>query len=157
VKHLFLCFILLAACQRQENWHFKQIPTKKTASCRRITYYSKDPICGIDVELIYANEELVTYLQIRSTPLKSTSENAIQVTIQSEGKASHFLGKVHRGSQRIRLTPDLQTHLLSLLKEGKPLIIEIPGYRETIDPKRFEKVFKKLESSSFRIPFHLPI
>ncbi|NGX27368.1 MAG: hypothetical protein K940chlam6_01302 [Chlamydiae bacterium] len=137
--------LLLSSCQRHSQWQCHHI-NEKTAKATRVLYRSEDPVQGIDVEMIQADGELATYLQVHSQPLLPSEEDPekTEVTITTAQSEMTFLAPFHRGAQRVRLSEELQTQLISILKEGNPITLELTGYRETIDPERFQKVFKRM-------------
>jgi len=150
-----LVLFLLSGCQRYSQWQYHHISQKQTDSTR-ILYRSKNPASGIDVEMMKSHGELTTYLQVHSTPLPSR-EGKAEVQIQSGDKNVTFWAHLHEGGQRIRLTDSLQTALISSLAEGNPVTLQLQGYRETIYPKHFEKVFQNLNHPPYKIPIHLPL
>lgn len=148
---------MLVSCQRHSQWCYHHIPAKYPASdLTRLTYHSLDPIHGIDLEFLCSSKNCTTYLQIHSKSIPASEENPqkAQVLIQFENKTLYFLADRHCGGQRLRLSEPTQTELIALLKKGKPILLELKGYRETIDPKRFEKLFKRLYHPPYTLPFH---
>jgi|GEM_PF-2789930 len=141
-----LPLLLFASCQRHSQWQCTHV--KETAcESSRILYRSEDPVQGIDIEMIHTDGELSTYLQVHSEPLFVTEKTSPVVIKSIRGEMSS-MATSHRGAQRVRLNDDLQTELISALKEGYLVDIELSGYRETIDPSRFQKVFARLEKKA---------
>lgn len=141
-----LALLLLASCQRHSQWQYTHV-RETTCDSTRIMYYSEDPIQGIDIEMIHTDGELATYLQVHSEPVH-VSEDKTPVVIRTSHGEKSFLAPSHRGAQRVRLTDVLQTELISALIEGNPVTLELCGYRETVDPARFQKIFDRLEKKA---------
>lgn len=97
--------------------------------------------------MIHVDGELTTYLQVHSEPLQ-TKENKTLVVIKTLHGEKSFLVPYHKGKQRVRLTDVLQTMVISSLTEGNPITLELSGYRETVDPTRFQKVFSRIEKKA---------
>ncbi|MDN3506600.1 MAG: hypothetical protein P0S96_05160 [Simkaniaceae bacterium] len=140
--HWVLALLLLASCQRHSQWQYTHV-RETTSDSTRIQYRSKDPVQGIDIEMIHVDGELTTYLQVHSEPLK-TKESKTLVVI---GDTSYY-APCHKGKQRVQLTDVLQTMLISSLTEGNPITLELSGYRENVDPARFQKVFARIEKKA---------
>lgn len=151
-----ILLLLLAGCQTHSGWRYDQVPSKEK-KCTRLTYKSDDPIKGIDVEFLYSGDALATYFQVHSHPIVAEEGKKASIRLITDQRVVDFVADIHTGKQRIRLSEPLQGELIKLLKEGKPVTIELKGYRQTLDPKDFEKSFKKLENPPYKVPFHLPI
>lgn len=151
--------LLFTACQSHGSWQYQNIPAKEIGHCTRLLYPSKDPAGGIDLEFIQGGENLATYLQVHFGPIQDSEEDPqkAKLLILSSGKKTTIFVDFHEGNQRLRLSSSQQTLLLSLLEKGEPITLRLDGYEEMIDPTSFEKLYKKLESPPYRLPFHLPI
>ncbi|NGX59213.1 MAG: hypothetical protein KR126chlam3_00360 [Chlamydiae bacterium] len=141
---VLLLTLLTTSCQRHSQWQYHHI-NEKTANATRVLYRSTDPVQGIDVEMIEADGQLATYLQVHSQPLLPSHEDPqkTEVKIYTTHGEKTFLAHYHLGEQRVRLSEVLQAELISVLKEGNPVTLELVGYRETIDPSHFQKVFQR--------------
>lgn len=148
--HLFFwLLLLLASCQRNAQWQYHNIH-ETTSKTTRIHYRSHDPVQGIDIEMIKADGEMITYLQVHSQPIvpsEDCTEKAL-VKMVTNKKQKTFLASIHRGGQRVRLSEILQTELISSLAEGNPVTLELSGYRESVNPTYFKQVFGKLSEKS---------
>ncbi len=142
-----LSLLFLFGCQRYNQWQYHRI-SETTGGSTRVQYKTKDQVAGIDLEFIRSGDDLATYLQVHGQPLPYTKGDQARVKLISQDSVMTFLADLHTGGQRIRLSNVLQKQLLSLLIEGQAVTIEVVGYREQIDPKRFNKVFKELNSHS---------
>lgn len=150
-----LLLLLVTGCQRHNQWQYHHISERKNEATR-ILYRSEDPTSGIDLVLLKTHSQLVTYLQVPSK-LTPKEEGKVEVKLHTPSKIITFLAHLHEGDQRVRLEGALQTALLSSLKEGNIVTLYLQGYKETIDPKSFQKVFQKLDHPPYKIPVHLPL
>lgn len=139
--------LLLVGCQRYDQWQTHHIK-EKTAGSTRVQYKTRDQVAGIDIEFIRTGQDLATYLQVHGQPISLSTENKTEVKLITDNRVTTFLAHIHKGKQRIRLSKILQEQLISILTEGNSVIIELPGYRERVDPQRFQKVLKELNSDS---------
>lgn len=141
--------VLFTSCQRYCDWQYHRID-EKNCKTTRIHYHSKDPVQGIDIEILQAEDQLATYLQVHSQPLPSSSEHpgTTQIKLFTMRGQKIFFAPIHAGGQRVRLSEVMQRELISSLTEGNPITLELSGYRETIDPVRFQKTFQRLSTKA---------
>lgn len=146
---LLLLLLLFASCQRNSQWQYHNI-NETVSKTTRIHYRSADPVRGIDIEMIKADGEMITYLQVHSQPILGSDADAekAQVKILTKKRQKTFLVPIHRGGQRVRLSEILQTELISSLSEGNLVTLELSGYRESVNPAYFKQVFAKLSEKS---------
>lgn len=155
MKKWAIVLLLIAGCQRHNQWQCHHISQKESNSTR-ILYKSPDPTYGIDIEIVKTHGEMTTYLQVHSGSLCDVDGKA-EVTLTTPTKTKSFWAHLHEGNQRIRLSESLQTAFISSLAEGNPVTLQLDGYRETVHPHAFEKTLQKLDSPPYKIPIHLPL
>ena len=147
---LFLC-----GCQYHSQWKYAHIPSQEK-QCSRLIYTSDDPITGIDLEFLYSGEELIAYIQVHSQPLISEGDKKVAVRLTAGEKTATFLADFHTGKQRARLDSALLQQLITFLSEEENVTIELKGYKEIVESKKFEKTFKNLKKTPHPLPFYLP-
>lgn len=156
---VWVCLLLLLMnCQTKKEWYVQHISESATqTTC--MYHLSSDPICGIDIEILQTGKQLITYLQVHSTPLYPSKSDAkqVEVGLSTAAYKKTFLAPLHLGKQRIRLSEEMQTQFLSILKEKDPITLEVSGYRETLDPTQFQKYFLQLtkKAPSFLNKIHI--
>ena len=125
----------------------------------KLTYYTKDKVHGMDLELISTQESLKAYLTVHSTPPKphKGDEKKRIVELDISGEKQLFEAYCHEGGQRICLPENITTLIVETLSKNLSLKIRVPGYATTIHPEGFENQFAKTaQSPLFKNPFHLP-
>lgn len=138
----FLPLIFLLGCVKSSDWSTEQIKEKNTQS-KRISHHTKNPVDGIDVEMLLTENEIITYLQIQS---KLLEQETVSLALKSKDGQLTFQIPFHRGGQRIRLPAEVQEELFSLLSKGLDVTIAFSGYSETIN----ESVIQLIESKQKR-------
>lgn len=153
---IFLAILLFCSCQRSP-WQYHHIPEKR-CDCTRLSYRSQDRVQGIDIEFLCQGKNMTTYLQVVSQKIPETEgfSKQTRITLKSGEKTHISLATLHEGKQRVHLSDISQMQLINWLQQGFIVTIKIEGYEEEIDPKRFAKLFKKLERPPYKIPFRLP-
>jgi hypothetical protein len=157
---LLLLLCLLFSCGKQDHWAFDQIRSeKKEFSSTKLTYCSRDPVHGIDVELLKTEEHLNIYLNIHSIPIAPLRENPnhIPLTINVEGKAWH--GSAYRltGGQRFLLPSDIAQTLIEALKNHKEVALCLACYQTLLKPEDFASKYEQLlHPFPLQNPFQLP-
>ncbi len=159
---LFTLFILslLASCSHSDPWAFNRIDSGDPQfNSTKLTYYSQDPINGIDLEFTHTCDAIRTYLNVHSLPIPPSKEDPKatkgHLTIGSDSFS--FLAYRHEGGQRLLLPPEIAERIIAGLRECKSIQIKVPGYSVAIEGKEFEKKFGQLgHTPLLRNPFHLP-
>jgi len=125
----------------------------------KLSYYSGDPIYGIDLELLNTEEHLNIYLNVHSIPLrpKKADQKYIPVKMEIEGKTFQYSAYRLSGGQRFLLPPEAAQTVIDALKNNKEVSITLVEYRTVFKPEDFSHKFEKfLHPFSFQNPFHLP-
>lgn len=155
-----LLSLLLVSCSKQSHWAFDQVHSdEKEFRSTKLSYYSGDPIYGIDLELLNTEEHLNIYLNIHSIPLypKKTDQKHIPVKFEIEGKTFHYSAYRLSGGQRFLLSPEAAQTVIEALKNNREVCITLVEYRTVFKPEDFSNKFEKfLHPFSFQNPFHLP-
>lgn len=155
----FLFFLL--SCHEKSRWTADKITSeKKTHTSTRLSYFSKDRVNGIDLEILRTEEHLKLYFHVHSTPIPTDPQlpthSSISFLIGDE--KFHTKGYRMKGGQKILLNEKDAEFLLATLAEGKQVQVFMKGYKTVIDPHGFIETKKQLESPFFsphffRLPF----
>lgn len=154
-QRTLIILLLLASCAREDNWRVSYIRTGDADfNSSKLTYLSH----GIDLELMQTPIGFRSYLKVHSHPAAPHQGNPKKafVSMQTEKDFLQDVAARHEGGQKIVLPPSLEEFLLTSLKEGKSVTIEISGYKITISPEAFEKRFHEMQNPPLHSPFHLP-
>lgn len=159
LKLLSLCiFFLLTSCSHSDPWAFNRIDSGDPQfNSSKLTFYSKDPINGIDLEFVQTCDHLRTYLNVHSFPVPALKDDpkASKVHLLIGTDNFHFLASRHQGGQRLLLPPEMAERIIAGLREHQPIHIKVPGYSVAIEEGEFEKKFKQLgHTPLLRNPFH---
>lgn len=125
----------------------------------KLSYYSGDPIYGIDLELLKTEEHLNIYLNVHSIPLspKKADQKHIPVKMEIGGKIFHHSAYRLSGGQRFLLSTEAAQTLIDALKNNSEVSISLVEYRSVFKPEDFSAKFEKfLHPLPFQNPFHLP-
>jgi hypothetical protein len=155
-----LLFCVLFSCNRQSHWALDQIHSEKKEFCStKLTYYSRDPIHGIDVEFLKTKEHLNVYLNIHSIPITPCKEDPkhVLLTLKIEGETQHYSAYRLSGGQRFLLPSDIAELLIETLSNGKEVALALTGYHALLKPEDFpSKYGKLLHPFPLQNPFQLP-
>ena len=88
MKKWAIVLLLIAGCQRHNQWQCHHISQKESNSTR-ILYKSPDPTYGIDIEIVKTHGEMTTYLQVHSGSLCDVDGKA-EVTLTTPTKTKSF-------------------------------------------------------------------
>jgi hypothetical protein len=124
----------------------------------KISYYSADPVRGINLEILKTKDNLHFYLDVSSRsipPYKNNLKEAI-VEIEVEGQKYIFIASRHSGGQRVLLPTQAQELIVSSLQGDKSVQIALSGYKTTLLSDGFAERYEKLQTSPFKNPFKLP-
>lgn len=156
-----LVFVALTSCARQDNWEQSQVRAGSSSfNSSKLTYATRDPINGIDLEMLYTNEKLRIYLDVRShcIPAYEADTKKAVVRIQSPEKKVIILAHRREGGQRLLLPESSHTFILESLKKGQTLTFEVPGYKAIVQAEGFSNKFEQiLQAPQFHIDFDLPL
>lgn len=144
----------LCSCTEQEHWAFDQIRSgEKDYSSTRLCCNAQDPVNGIDLEMIQAQESLKVYLLVHASPIPRRPDNpkTSSVTLTVDGEKKQFAAYRFEGGQRLQLDSDAVDFLFTSLRAGQTVAIAVPGYRSTIRANDFPSLYAKLQK-----PFPLP-
>ncbi len=157
---LVLLSLHLTSCRSNSHWALNRVESGNPQfDSTKLTFYSTDPINGIDLELLNTHQQLYVYLNVHSVPippLKTDPKHAlVHITI---GKEKHRVEALRReGGQRLLLPEDAVQLILDALKKEQSLDLAISGYRVSIDPEGFSERYEKMQTApAFQNPFHLP-
>lgn len=139
---LWLCSLLLLSCYKQSHWALDHIHSDNSSfSSSRLVYDTADPVHGIDLEILNAQERLTVYLNLHSLPL---SQKDVAVKMKIEGV--DYLCPVYcfSGGQRLMLEESAAKMLMEALSNDKEISLSLPGYHSLFKPEDFSSKFKKL-------------
>jgi hypothetical protein len=152
-----LC-LLLVSCGH-DQWSNEKIHSHhEKYSYSKVNHRSRDPVRGIDLEIVQSFDCLKTYLIVHSTavPALRQSPKKIKVKIEIDNSLMTCDADRFDGGQRFLLPEDSAAALIEALLAQKNVIISIPGYHSEIPWTGFVKHFRKLGPSFVENPFHLP-
>jgi len=124
----------------------------------KLLYAAKDPVNGVDLEMLQIGGALIAYLQVHSQvvpPYRGNGKEAL-VTLKVDDQVTSGIAERHEGGQRLRLTRDLQEQLLEALQAQKSVQLQLEGYQAFISAEDFPEHFKTFQKTKVRNPFQLP-
>ncbi len=155
-----ILLLLLCSCGAQSSWQVSHLQTGSSAfDSSRALFCAKDPVNGIDLELIRSDSQIFAYLLVHTQetiPYEDNPKEAIVRLIMAD-QTIESIAHRHEGGQRILLTESLQQTLLDALKLEKDVTIELMGYRTTILGKGFPDSFAALQKTPIRNPLQPPV
>ncbi len=151
---------LLLSCSKQSHWAFDQVHSdKKEFRSTKLTYYSRDPVHGIDLEFLNTEKHLNVYLNIHSIPIapyKGDPKTAL-LSVDIEGETIRCSAYRLAGGQRFLIPDDVAQALIEALKNSKEVSVSLVGYSTVFKPEDFSSKFEKLlHPFAIENPFHLP-
>ncbi|MBS0604437.1 MAG: hypothetical protein JSS60_05285 [Verrucomicrobia bacterium] len=161
MKLLILFSLFLLSCSKQSHWAFDQVHSdKKEFRSTKLTYYSRDPVSGLDLELLRTEEHLNAYLNIHSIPIapyKGDPKKAL-VTLEINGEKIQSIAYRLGGGQRFLLSEEIAETVIEALHNHQEVSIALIGYRTLFQPEDFSAKFQKLvHPFPFENPFKLPL
>ena len=153
-----LCFVL-ACCTQTTDWNVSYLTAgSKEFNSAKLFLPAKDPVNGMDVEFLQTKLGVRAYLQVHSHPTVPYEGNTHETWVRLKTDQDQLNGPAvrHEGGQRIFLSPPMQEFLLSSLKKGKVVVIELTGYKATVSAQGFKKEFEEMQNPPFNFPIHLP-
>jgi hypothetical protein len=158
---LILLFPLLCfACTKTSHWSHDCIHSQnKEHHSSRLCYFSKDPIHGIDLELLNTKEHLKVYLNVHSAPIPPCQGNAKSVLVKLKIDDEQFSFIAHRleGGQRILLPKENAEQLIEALKNHREVTLVLNDYRTVIKTEDFLAKFDHLEHPRLENPIHFQL
>ncbi len=153
--------VIFFACSKSSHWASDRISSEDKESCStRLSYASKDPIHGVDVEFLKIGERLNVYLHIHSIPVPAEDGNPNNALVKIKTAAGIFSFSAYRfeGGQRFLLSEEASHLLIAALQNQKDATLILPGYRSTIQAEDFSKKFHQLHHPlPLTNPFHSPL
>lgn len=158
---LAVAWAILCACNKQSHWGSDQIYSDDVESrSTKLTYFSKDKIHGIDMELIRIGQRLNIYLNTHSIPAPPYNGDPKKTLVKiktTEGVHS-FEAYRFEGGQKFLLPEEASQILISALQNREAPTLILPGYRTTIETEDFSEKFDRLNRPvSQKNPFHSPL
>lgn len=152
-------FLFLVSCAEYSPWVTDHIDTgNQTYNSAKLSCLTRDPVNGIDLEMLLVEGHIHTHLQVHShsiPPFQGNFKEAL-VSIAVDNQTFTYACPRHEGGQRVRLTEQLQAHLLNALAAKKTVKIQLEGYQAVISAKHFLTQYKRLQITPYRNPFQLP-
>ncbi len=142
IKRSLGLLILAASCQ-QSSPHWTASYVEGSSN---LTYHDVDPNYGIALEMVVGSEETSFYLDVHSHPIPPYADNPKEAIVTlSTGDEKYVVMAMRReGGQRLIVPKEAHAFILSTLRQGLPLTIQLEGYTTTIDSKNF-KAIKELK------------
>jgi len=126
----------------------------------KLTYFSRDPIHGIDLEFLKIGNRLNAYLNVHSVPvpLRQKDQKNVPLKLDINGEIIDCESYRLEGGQRFLLSQETLKILIDSLQHQKKITLILPGYRSTIQAEDFSTKFDHLlHPFPLQNPFHLPI
>ncbi len=156
-----VAILVLSSCERQDPWTLQTIRAGNSDfNSSKLAYATEDQVNGLDLEILSSKKELRIALLVHSHPVPAydLDEKKALVKISSPEKQIVTLASRREGGQRLILPEKVHPFILSTLKNGEPLTLQVPGYKSTVMPKKFSTLLEKLEHPSpFELIIHLPM
>lgn len=159
IKGALLSLVLMASCAKSTSWKADHIHTGDTAyNSTKLFYPTRDRVNGADVEILFVEDHITSYLQVHSQMIPPYQGNPKEALVSFKVGDVVFSGVAqrHEGGQRVRLTPDLQEQLLQALQAKKSVQLQLEGYQTLITAEEFPKLFQESQKTPIRNPFQLP-
>lgn len=140
--------VFLIACQSKTNtpWIEQEMSTHcLNSDSIRLTYPPQEPSEGFELELLLAQDELTSYINLFLYPLPFKHRTTYSLTFTCENETVSYPAYLHRGGQKLTLSKEAQDHLLSLLKQEKSVHISFDRHSQLIIGEGFQK-YKKIIS-----------
>ncbi len=150
MKYLPLILLLLTSCASKDPWQVSYIQTGDFHyNSSKLSFQAKDRSAGIDVEMIYLQNTLYTYLYVHHQLIPPVQDNPkiAAITLETCDETFSGLGIRHEGGQKVQLSPELQQVLIHNLKEGKSVTVRLQGFSAELPSEKFTTYFKKLQKS----------
>jgi hypothetical protein len=160
VIYCALLLLWLCSCGKRDNWQVSYIQTgNRSYDSSKLTYFSADPVNGVDLEILKVEDQLRAYLHVHTQTIPSYLGNPKEafVTLYIEGQPFFGVAARHEGGQRVLLSPELQATLLEALQERKNVTIALEGFSTLILAENFKNHLKAFGSVPMRNPFHFPV
>jgi len=161
-KHILRAALLLlsSSCSSSSHWSVQHQHTGNADfNSSKLSYYAPDKVNGIDLEILSQEQSMRIYLNVHSRRIPAFKGNPQEalIKITVEDQVFELIGARHQGGQRLLLPESILGILISQLKEGKSIFIELEGYSGIIHGEQFAKKFQKIaHPPAFESPFHLP-
>ncbi|MEZ5315657.1 MAG: hypothetical protein R3E91_05585 [Chlamydiales bacterium] len=138
--------LLLPACIAHKEWSYSQTSsTHRQWNSHRILHRTKDPINGINVELLKGAFGTVVYLTISAhpIPLSLDGSNQVPVVFLIEQKIFSYKATRMRGGQKFLLSEEATEKLISSLENHQNIHIYLDRYQTDLLSSNFFKLYKK--------------
>jgi hypothetical protein len=126
----------------------------------RLSYFSHDPLHGIDLEFLQTPEHLKAYLNVHSMPVPPISGNpkSSLVKLKIHTETLSFQAYRLEGGQRFLLPDEITKTLIEALTNGQEVSISLSGYNSLVKAEDFSKKFEHFQHPfPLKNPFHLPL
>jgi len=147
--------LALLGCYATSPWNVSYL---QGADSSRLSCPAHDKVNGVGVEMVFAENSLRTYLEVHSQAIPSYRGNDREalVTLKMADRVFHTIAHRHAGGQRLLLPSDFQQILIDALLEGSPVVIELQGYRSTLNPEQFSNKYYSAKKHPLNVPIQLP-
>jgi hypothetical protein len=159
--NLIFLFVLLFACSSHSHWASDQVVSdEKKYRSTKLSYFSLDPVNGIDLEFLKIEERLNIYLNVHSIPVPPHQGNQKSALLKLNIDGQIIRCETYRleGGQRFLLPDEIAKILIESLQSNKKIILILPGYRSIIKAQDFATRFDQLlHPFPLQNPFHLSL
>lgn len=154
-RKFFFLLLFLWGCSSSPTWNIShQKGSQKEFDSSRLSYPLRDKVNGIGVEMVFAKNNLRTYLEVHSQtipPYRNNPKEAL-VKITAGKKTVHGIVHRHQGGQRASLPQDLQELIVNHLLEGSQVKLELIGYSTTLQPSDFPLAYQEIRKTPLNLP-----
>ena len=149
VVAILLLFFITSCFSKSHDpaWVLQKNVTEKHAyNSGKLSYPAQSQFNGIEIELMKSSRDLRLYLNVftRSIPSASNDPSKALVSLNIAGKQTDFFADRFEGGQRLLLPQNALDTILEALQQDSTIEITLTGYRATISPDRFTKLYSKL-------------
>lgn len=132
---------------------------QKEFSSTKLSYFSKNPVHGIDLEFLKLEERLNVYLNVHSVPVPPHQGNQKSALLKIDIDGEIIRGEIYRfeGGQRFLLSEEMAKIVIKSLQNNKEITFILSGYRSTIKAEDFSTKFDQLlHPFPIKNPFYFP-
>ncbi|MCH9613455.1 MAG: hypothetical protein SP1CHLAM54_04580 [Chlamydiia bacterium] len=149
-KYLILAALLVGCVSVRDPWDRYAIHTYDSRyNSRRLLYPSKDYSGGLTLELIYCKKELSGFFNL--TRGQRVKAGEVELTIEAEDVLETFILEPNKGNQRVKISPEALELITETLLDRKNVTVNLDGYEQVYEYKKFNKHFKDLKKKQLKI------
>lgn len=146
----FLTLLLTSCASFRDPWDRHAIHTYDSRyNSRRLIYPTKDYANGLTLELVYCKKELTGFFNLSRS--QRVSKGEIELLVEADGVLKTFYLTPNKGQQRVKLSPEALDLITEILLDNKNVTVNLDGYEQVYEYKKFNKHFKDLKKKQLKI------